>query len=119
MRLSVIAAAALLSSASVGCIRGIRGYSVGDRRISDPAVLAQIQSGKSSKAEVRALIGPPANVVFTDSGLEQWLYTYVLAAGFNAQTHTLTILFSEDGIVRNYGSGGSAIAPEQPAHTSQ
>ena len=85
---------------------------VGDRRIADPAFVSAIQQGMG-KAQVKALIGEPMTVDFTDAGNEKLIYMYTRitmgGSAFALQqemvTHTLTVLCDKDGKVLNVGSG--------------
>ena len=94
-------------------------YSVGDKRVADESVIAQIEIGTSSKADVERLLGKPLAVDFTDASNEKWLYNYTEAGPSGAnfipvfgafaspdfETHSLTVLFGEDGVVKNVGKG--------------
>ena len=95
--------------------------SVGDPRITDDALVAKVEKGKSRKADVEALFGPPGQVDFTDAGFEKWLYTYSYSqvrgssfipfagsfvGGTDIQTSTLTVQFTKEGVVENVGRGG-------------
>jgi len=86
----------------------------------DDTKLAQIERGKSTRADVEALIGKPATVDFTDSGLEKWIYLHsrsqmraaslipvigIVAGGADTKTETLTVLFNTGGVVMSYGKG--------------
>jgi outer membrane protein assembly factor BamE (lipoprotein component of BamABCDE complex) len=96
--------------------------SVGNREIADDSRIAKIEKGKSTKADVEALVGKPTTVDFTDGGLEKWLYVYttsqmrgasfipvvgIFAGGSDINSDTLTVLFSKEGIVENVGRGKS------------
>lgn len=92
----------------------------GNQAITDQNKISQIQRGVTTKEQVRALIGDPMGVTFTENDDEVWSYlltkTQVRAAGFipivgifaggaDTQTHTLTIKYDKNGIVKAYGSG--------------
>lgn len=94
-----------------GCITQ-RTSEVGDRRIADPAFVSAIKQGMT-KAQVKALVGEPVAVDFTDAGNEKLVYSYTritmggsaFALQHEMVTHTLTVLCDKDGKVLNVGSG--------------
>lgn len=107
--------------AAIGIMAGCASH--GNREIADESKVSRIQKGKSTKADVVALVGKPTEVDFTEAGLEKWKYTYttasvrgtnfipvvgIFAGGTDTETDTLTILFSKDGIVENIGRGKAA-----------
>jgi outer membrane protein assembly factor BamE (lipoprotein component of BamABCDE complex) len=109
-RLTIIGFAILL----FGCT------SVGNTQIEDPNLVAQIQPGKSTKADVQRLMGPPTKQTYLDSGDTVWEYDLsqsqikptsfipyfsMVAGGTNVEEHTLTVRFNNEGIVKEYGSG--------------
>jgi outer membrane protein assembly factor BamE (lipoprotein component of BamABCDE complex) len=104
--------AALL--AAQGCVSG------GTKEITDPAKTSQIQIGKSTRADVKTLLGEPAKVNFTDNNEEVWEYAHVSAtpraATFipivsifaddaDAKGDILTIRFDKNGVVKNMRQG--------------
>lgn len=93
---------------------------VGTEEIADKKIILQIKEGKSSKTEVKTLLGKPAHVSFTDLGEEEWLYSYGTVAidpvsfipivglflgGTDVEGHSLTVRFTKEGIVKNVGQG--------------
>lgn len=94
---------------------------VGNPKIEQPAeVAAQIQPGKTTKSEVRALAGEPSKTEFSDTGDETWEYTLMksqvrgasfipviglFAGGADVQTYSLTVRFRPDGVVKSVGHG--------------
>lgn len=77
----------------------------------------QIVKGKSTKSDVVALMGDPDKTDFDNNGNEKWTYIHMrkaskginyvpvvswFIAGTNDTTKTLTVLFSDNGIVKNY-----------------
>lgn len=94
---------------------------IGNPAIFDDAILARIIEGKSSKADVRELLGEPNDVSFASDGAETWRYVAgisrmqamtVSIGGYTGgqtemDTRTVTLLFSEGGIVRKFGLGRS------------
>ncbi len=90
--------------------------STGAREIIQPDTTGKLESGKSTKAEVTALLGFPALVSYVPPGAETWNYYYVteypqavdfvpvaaaLAPGFNQTTRVLTVSFDHQGLVQN------------------
>lgn len=93
----------------------------GSERIIQDDILSQIKEGKTTKAEVKTLLGEPFDVSFMANGDEQWKYFYtrskvkgttyvpivnLFESGVDSKTDTLTILISEEGIVKRIGEGG-------------
>lgn len=69
-----------------------------DQRMSAQAASDSIVIGKSTKAEVQAVLGP-ANVVKFDSGFELWIYGAKEAKVSSARAE-FVILFTPSGIVK-------------------
>ena len=83
-----------------------------------PAQVSQmIIRGQTTEAEVKAELGDPLKVTFTDSGNQQWEYDYtklhltatdfmpvinLLETNVRGTKKTLVILFDRRGVVRNY-----------------
>ena len=91
-----------------GCMTPIDyDFSTGNARIADPRVVAQVQEGMT-KSEVERIIGKPMVVDFTDAGFEKWIYSYAKVSGAfspKSRSHTLTVLFNEEGLVKRVGKG--------------
>jgi outer membrane protein assembly factor BamE (lipoprotein component of BamABCDE complex) len=98
----------------VGCA------SYGNKAIMRKDILDNIVVGKSTKAEVKQLLGEPSNVTFSDAGYEDWSYMYVrstpratsfipvvniVAGGANTNTNTLTLRFNKEGVLTQMGKG--------------
>ena len=98
----------------VGCA------TTGNVQISDPATVSKIEEGKTTKAEVRGLVGDPTKVNFDMNKNEIWQYVYskatakpasfipvvgIFAGGADMSGNTLTILFDKNGVVERVGSG--------------
>jgi outer membrane protein assembly factor BamE (lipoprotein component of BamABCDE complex) len=94
---------------------------IGNSKIADKDAVSKIVAGKSTKADVQALVGEPGHVFFADDK-EIWTYTYLhsqaraasfipvvglFAGGADSQTNSLTVVFTKDGIVKNAGFGHS------------
>jgi len=99
---------------SMGCA------TVGNVQIADPGTVAKIEEGKSTKADVRALVGEPTKVNFDTNKNEVWEYVLsrasvkpasfipfvgLFAGGTDMSGNTLTVLFDKNGIVEKAGSG--------------
>lgn len=84
---------------------------------SEESLSNQLVKGKTTKAEVKRNIGDPNNTSFTDGGLEIWNYNaqrsvqkffnYIpivsaACSGSDDETKKLSILFDENGVVKNY-----------------
>ena len=110
MRLAVVLVASLSLSSC---------YSIGNPRIANPDMVSLIVPGKSTKDDVLHLIGRPTTVDFDENEREKWLYEYTLTkvsgrqfiplfgwfAGPDVETHSLTVLFDDDGVVRKVAGG--------------
>lgn len=94
--------------------------SVGNKQIGEAGTVAKIEEGKSTKADVRSLVGQPTKINFKDNGNEIWEYIYSkgqlrpatfvpvvswFAGGVDTTASTLTVLFDEKGVVKKVGSG--------------
>ncbi len=90
--------------------------STGAREITHSDTTGKLETGKSTRAEVTALLGFPALVTYGRQGAETWDYYYVteypqavdfvpmavaLAPGFNQTTRVLTVSFDRQGLVQN------------------
>jgi outer membrane protein assembly factor BamE (lipoprotein component of BamABCDE complex) len=65
----------------VGCAN--RGSTV-LKKLSESDVSMNIYSGKTTRAQVRAMYGSPLRTYYTDGGLEIWAYNYEDTTGLNA-----------------------------------
>ena len=90
--------------------------STGAREITHTESTGRLETGKSAKAEVTALLGFPAIVTYGQKGEETWDYYYVteyptaidfvpvvnaLTPGFNQTTRGLTVSFNRQGVLQN------------------
>lgn len=90
--------------------------STGAKEIAQADTVGRLESGKSTKAEVSALLGFPVLVTYGRKGEETWDYYYVteyppavafvpvvaaLSPGFNQTTRVLTVSFDRQGLVQN------------------
>jgi outer membrane protein assembly factor BamE (lipoprotein component of BamABCDE complex) len=104
------------------CVLFLFGCStVGNSKIADQTVTDQIKVGKTTKGEVREIVGEPNKTSF-DGNFEIWDYMLskaqlratslipvvgLFVGGTNIQQYTFTVRFDEKGIVQNVGSGQS------------
>jgi outer membrane protein assembly factor BamE (lipoprotein component of BamABCDE complex) len=100
--------------------------SAGTRAITDAGVVSQIEVGKSTRAEVSALLGYPLTVSLGDQGEETWHYTYIttyplpnafvpavkaIPPCLGETTRELAVTFSREGPVKSLGQGHPAASP--------
>ena len=93
--------------------------SAGARAITDAGVVSQIEVGKSTQAEVAALLGSPVTTSYGSQGEETWYYTWVtayptpfafmpvvkaVAPSLGETTRELAVTFSRDGAVKSLGT---------------
>jgi len=82
---------------------------IGQKEITKKEIVSQIKTGKSTKAEVQALLGEPLAVRFMDTDEEIWQYAYQpggsVSFSFTLDLVSLTIRFTKDGIVKEKGYG--------------
>jgi len=112
---------------------GFCGSTSGNADLCDPKIIAQIQKGRSSKEDVKQLIGEPQKIERSRNGGEIWKYTYSVSAhsgrastsanssgrtgrggsglDFRKKNCNLNVVFEKSGIVENVSeskvSGGS------------
>lgn len=114
-------------------LTGFGGSTRGNSDVCDPEIIAQIQQGKSSKADVKQLFGDPDKIEGALNQGELWKYTYkvtshggsgrVFSSSGKDRRHGgrtsmdqknchLYVYFEKDGIVRKVSkskvSGGSS-----------
>jgi outer membrane protein assembly factor BamE (lipoprotein component of BamABCDE complex) len=92
--------------------------SAGTRAITDAAVVSQIEVGKSTQADVVALLGYPITASYGGQGEETWHYTYIttypkpaavvpvlkaITPNLSIATRELAVTFSPDGTVKSLG----------------
>jgi outer membrane protein assembly factor BamE (lipoprotein component of BamABCDE complex) len=96
--------------------------SAGTRAITDAGIVSQIEVGKSTRADVTALLGYPITASYGDREEETWHYAYVTAVPtatafvpvvkaftppLGETTRSLAVTFNRDGTVK-------ALGPDQP-----
>ncbi len=87
------------------------------RAESNETISSKIKKGSTTKNQVKAALGDPSTISFTDSGNEQWTYKHdiakpkpinfvpyasLIASGADVESKTLVIFFNKAGIVQNY-----------------
>ena len=92
--------------------------SVGNKAITDAGVVSQIEVGKSTRADVTALLGYPLTASYGDQGEETWHYTRITTAptapafvpvikavtpSLGDTTRELAVTFSGNGTVKSLG----------------
>jgi len=92
--------------------------SAGTKAITDASVVSQIEVGKSTQADVAALLGYPITASYGGQGEETWHYTRVtvyptpfafvpvvkaVAPSLGETTREFAVTFSPDGTVKNLG----------------
>jgi outer membrane protein assembly factor BamE (lipoprotein component of BamABCDE complex) len=110
--LSISCAAALALLTGCATTHGSEG-------ITDKNKLSQIKPGKTTKADVEALLGRPAQVDLAENGEQVWNYqradvsatSYIpfvnLVSKNNSDMNNLSIRFSKNGVVKDMASGSS------------
>ena len=100
---------ALVLFATVLAISGCASH--GNRsiaRATQENVGANVEIGKTTKADVKLAYGSPLTVGFTDSGNEIWRYAFArgranwFTGNITTQGKELVFFFDKAGIVRNY-----------------
>jgi outer membrane protein assembly factor BamE (lipoprotein component of BamABCDE complex) len=92
--------------------------SAGTKAITDASVVSQIEVGKSTRAEVAALLGYPITASYGDQGEETWHYTRIttypkptavvpvvkaVTPGLGETTRELAVTFNREGFVKSLG----------------
>lgn len=110
--MSTVAAATLMMS---GCAVKTGNETLG--KIEKSQLEQAIVKGKSTKVDVKGVLGDPDKTDFDNNSLEKWTYTHTrrdakavnyvpvvnwFVAGTNDTTKTLVIIFDDNGVVKNY-----------------
>ncbi len=77
---------------------GLAGSARGNKDVCDPQIIDQIQQGKSSKADVKQLIGDPDKIEGALNQGELWKYTYKVTSHSGSSR-----AFSSSGKDRRHG----------------
>ncbi|MGB8990847.1 MAG: outer membrane protein assembly factor BamE [Desulfobaccales bacterium] len=103
-----------------GCV------SAGTKAVTDADVVAKIEVGKSTQADVAALLGYPLRASYGENGEQTWHFTYTtatpLATGYlpavkaftpdlRETTRALAVTFDRKGVVKSLGPEPPAPAP--------
>lgn len=88
----------------------------GTKAITDADIVSMIEVGKSTQADVTALLGNPIATSYGEAGQETWHYTWVTAAptptafvpvvkaftpSLHETTRELAVTFNRDGTVKS------------------
>ena len=100
--------------------------SAGTKAITDAGVVSQIEVGKSTQADVTALLGYPITASYGGQGEETWHYRYIttypkppafvpvvkaITPSLGETTRELAVTFSPDGTVKSLGLNQPSPAP--------
>jgi len=115
-KISVVAATAVLVLTTMtGCAVKAGNENLG--KMEKSQLEQGIVKGKSTKTDVKAMLGDPDKSDFDNNSLEKWTYVHVrkdakavnyvpvvnwFVAGTNDTTKTLVVLFDDNGIVKNF-----------------
>lgn len=112
----------IMAISLMGCV------SAGTKELADQRTVSKIEVGKSSRTEVRTLLGDPVNVMPMPRGEEAWIYVHMrgkprpasfipviglFAGGADVKSENLMVYFDRTGIVKDLrqgsisGGGGS------------
>jgi len=115
MKNILIISAALSALLFTGCAVKTGNEMLG--KMDKEQINSQITKGKSTKADVKAMLGDPDKTDFDNNSLEKWTYIHVrkdvkavnyipvanwFVGGTNDTTKTLVVLFDDNGLVKNY-----------------
>lgn len=110
---AALALSSLLIGAS-GCV-----FAMGSKRSADPMLVAQIKEHRTTKDEVRSILGDPNGVSFVGDK-EVWSYLYhktqmratnwipylnMVAGGCEMESAQVTVIFDSRGVVKHVGQG--------------
>lgn len=115
MRKIIAMSLVTLTVLTSGCAVKTGNESLG--KLEKTEVDAGIIKGKTTKSQVKTMLGDPDKTDFDNNSLEKWTYIHVrkdakainyipvanwFVGGTNDTTKTLVVLFDEDGVVKNY-----------------
>ncbi len=83
-------------------LTGFAGSTSANSNVCDPEIIAQIQKGKSSKADVQQLMGDPDKIEEALNQGELWKYTYKVTSHSGSGS-----AFSSSGKDRRHGGRAS------------
>jgi outer membrane protein assembly factor BamE (lipoprotein component of BamABCDE complex) len=111
----LIAISAVVAMTMTGCAVKAGNETLG--KMDKSQIEHSIVKGKSTKSDVKSLFGDPDKTDFDNNGNEKWTYTHVrkdakavnyipvanwFVAGTNDTTKSLIVLFSDNGVVKNF-----------------
>lgn len=110
----------LIAAVALSMGMGLTGCatSSGNANIKNESVVSQIQSGKSTKADVQKLLGSPQYDEPDSNGDSVWTYQHLetsavnmipfatLVKGDMSAEQNLIVRFGSDGVVKGVGKGG-------------
>ncbi len=116
MKSKIVGLAILVGLVSMtGCAGKSGNENLGKMETSQ--IEAGITKGKSTKADVKTMLGDPDKTDFDNNSLEKWTYIHVrsdlkavnyvpvvnwFVRGTNDTTKSLVVIFDENGVVKNY-----------------
>lgn len=104
--------------------------STGTKAITDAGCISQIEVGKSTQADVVALLGYPVTASYGGQGEETWHYTWstayptafafvpvvkAVAPSLGETSRALAVTFSQDGAVKSLGLNQPSKSPAAPS----
>jgi outer membrane protein assembly factor BamE (lipoprotein component of BamABCDE complex) len=102
------------------CLTLLGCFSSGNKQIMDASKTSQIQEGKTTKAEIIAVLGEPNHTTSMPNGEEMWMYNYtqsvtrpttfipvigLFAGGTDMKGKTLMFRFDKNGILQKTDKG--------------
>ncbi len=98
----------LLIVSLTGCVARTIHSTEGNPLVMNDDLLGQIVEGKSTKADLRRLLGDPTKTEFTGTNgdMEVWKYAYgerdvhVFAGTADTRVRVVSVLLGADGVVR-------------------
>jgi len=112
-----------ISLGAIACVLMLSACAIvghGQAEIGDNSRVAKIVSGKSTKTDVKSLLGEPHQIGRDDRGKETWTYTYnrmklylffvteVSLVGDELQDQEVTIEFNRRGIVQRVAKNANS-----------
>ena len=104
--------------------------SAGTQAITDAGSVSQIEVGKSTQADVAALLGYPITASYGGQGEETWHYTWIttypqptalvpvvkaVTPSLGEITRELSVTFNRDGTVKSLGANQPSKSPAAPS----
>lgn len=101
--------------------------SSGNPKVADFNAATQVEYGKTTKAEIKAMLGEPNGKKYGANGKEIWVYSYaqvqakpatfipvvgLFVGGADGSAKKLIFAFDENGVLQKEGSGEAQIEME-------